>query len=179
VAREQGEPKTIRVGDEVGAACEGRTYTLTAIDAAGQSVTFRVNTKDPSPGGCPICLSGDTLIDTPAGPVNVKDLRIGLQVWALKGSLRVEAPVEKVSRTPSPHHVVVHLVLDDGRPLDASPGHPLTDGRLIGGLQPGDAVDGSRVASADLVPYGQPFTYDVKAGDGYWANGIPVASTLV
>lgn len=179
VAREQGEPKTIHIGDEVGAACEGMTHVLTAIDAAGQAVTFQEKHYDTSPGGCPICLSGDTSIDTPAGPVNVKDLRIGMQVWSLKAGERVAAPVEKVSRTPSPHHFVVHLVLEDGRALDASPGHPLTDGRLLGALAVGDVVDGSTVHSAELVPYDQPFTYDILVGEGYWANGILVGSTLV
>ena len=176
VARDEGEPRTLRVGDTVGAACEGRTYTLAAIDAAGASATFTVNVSEPS--YCPICLSGDTRIDTPSGPVNVKDIRVGMEVWGLVEGERAAVPVREVGRAASPQHQVVRLALEDGRGLEASPGHPLTDGRLVGGLRPGDAVDGSRVAAADLVPYGQPFTYDLLAGDGYWANGILVGSTL-
>ena len=32
---------------------------------------------------CPICLSGDTWIDTPAGPVRVKEMQAGTLVWTL------------------------------------------------------------------------------------------------
>jgi hypothetical protein len=176
VAQGEGEPKTLRVGETVGAACEGRTYTLAAIDAAGASATFTQNTLEPS--YCPICLSGDTLIDTPSGPVNVKEVRVGMEVWGLKDGQREAVPVLKVGQAPSPQHQVVRLALEDGRQVEASPGHPLTDGRAVGDLRPGDEVDGSPVVSARLVAYGQPFTYDILAGEGYWANGILLASTL-
>lgn len=178
VATSGGSPRTLRVGDEVGAACEGKTWVLAAIDATRQSVTFNERVHAESPGGCPICLSGDTMIDTPAGPVNVKDVRIGTVVWSLKDGERVAAPVEKVSRTPLPSHMVVELVLEDGRSLSASPGHPLADGRLIGSLVAGDLVDGVRVYSTKLVKYEQPYTYDILVGEGYWANGVPLGSTL-
>lgn len=178
VATSGGSPRTLRVGDEVGAACEGKTWVLSSIDAAGQSVTFTERLHGESPGGCPICLSGDTMIDTPAGPMNVKDVRIGTVVWSLKDGERVAAPVEKVSRTPSPAHAVVELVLEDGRTLSVSPGHPLADGRPVGSLVAGDPVDGVRVLSTKLVKYEQPYTYDILVSDGYWANGIPMASTL-
>ena len=127
-------------------------------------------------------LSG-TRIEAPAGAVLVQDLRVGMLVWTLdKTGVRVAQPVLQVSRTMVPsNHQVVHLVLDDGRQLWVSPGHPTSDGRRVGQLQAGDALDGARLLSADLVPYAAPATYDLlPAGDTgfYWANGILIASTL-
>jgi len=78
-------------------------------------------------------------------------------------------------------HVMVHLILKDGRELYASPGHPTTDGRTLGQLKVGDSLDGSVVMVAQLVPYNQSYTYDLlPAGDTgfYWADGILIASTL-
>jgi hypothetical protein len=72
-------------------------------------------------------------------------------------------------------------VLTDGRELFASPGHPLADGRPIGSITAGDAVDGAVVMSADRVPYGSGTTFDLLPSGPtgrYWAEGIPLASTL-
>jgi hypothetical protein len=132
---------------------------------------------------CPICLAGDTRIDTPAGPVPVKDIREGMIVWSLDGhGNRIGVPVLVASKTPvPPSHHLVHLRLSDGRELSASPGHPLADGRLVGTLSPGDVVDGARVTVVDTIPITGEYTYDIlPAGvtGGYWANGIPLESTL-
>jgi hypothetical protein len=107
----------------------------------------------------------------------------GAMVWTLDESgARIAEPVELASSTPVPAgHLMVHLVLADGRELLASPGHRLADGRQLGTLLPGDAVDGSRVARWELVPYGGARTYDLlPAGPTgvYWAGGILLASTL-
>ena len=60
--------------------------------------------------------------------------------------------------------------------LQASPGHPLADGRLLGTIVAGDSVDGATVTSATLEPYDGGFTYDLLP-DGptgvYLADGIP------
>ena len=51
----------------------------------------------------------------------------------------------------------------------------------MGALAPGDAYDGSTVAAAALVPYGDTATYDLlPAGPTgeYWADGILLGSTL-
>jgi hypothetical protein len=131
---------------------------------------------------CPICLAGETLIDTPAGPAPVREIRAGILVWSAdrEGS-RIAVPVLRVGKTQvPPDHRIVHLHLSDGRELSASPGHPAMDGRLLGTLSVGDMLDGAAVTGADLVPAGE-FTYDIlPAGDtgGYWANGIPLKSTL-
>jgi hypothetical protein len=133
---------------------------------------------------CPICLAGETRIDTPAGPVPVKEIRRGMLVWTPgPGGTREAVPVLHAEKTRVPSgHRVVHVRLSDGRELDASPGHPLADGRLLGTLSVGDIVDGARVTGTDLVPVTGGFTYDIlPAGDtgGYWANGIPLESTLL
>jgi hypothetical protein len=76
---------------------------------------------------------------------------------------------------------MVHLVLEDGRELLASPGHPMSDGRLLGTISTGDFVNGTLVVNAERVPYEEDYTYDILPSGGtgtYWANGIMVGSTL-
>jgi hypothetical protein len=133
---------------------------------------------------CPICLARGTPIDTPAGPVAVERLRLGDPIWTLTtDGRRVAGSVSALGSTAAPaDHVVVRLVLEDGRAVTASPGHPLADGRLIGDLRPGDAVDGSRVATAIRQPYASQDTFDlVSSGEtgAYLAGGIALGSTLV
>ncbi|MBI2053568.1 MAG: Hint domain-containing protein [Candidatus Sungbacteria bacterium] len=132
---------------------------------------------------CPICLAEDTLIATPSGEVAVQNIGEGMTVWTADASgARVAAKILEVSRTPVPStHRVVHLVLEDGRALFVSPGHPTADSRTMGDLKSGDTIDGSRVVATELVPYSKGFTYDLlpKGDTGfYWADGILIGSTL-
>lgn len=135
------------------------------------------------PRMCPICLASSTMIATPKGNVNVKDIQAGMMVWTIKrdGS-KVAMPVSNTSKTTVPSsHRIVHLKLKDGREAWISPGHPTMDGRLIGTLKKGDRYDGSSVLLAELVPYRDLATYDLlPAGEtgAYWADGILVGSTL-
>jgi hypothetical protein len=145
------------------------------ISVASQEEVFGVS--------CPICLARGTLIDTPTGPRPVDELAVGDLVWTVDAlGERVASTVERVGSVPVPStHKLVHLVLGDGRTLDVSPGHPLTDGRHAGELAAGAELDGSVVISAELVPYVGGRTYDVlPAGQTgfYWANGVLLASTL-
>ena len=132
---------------------------------------------------CPICLAASTVIDTPSGPVRVTNARVGMIVWtqAADGS-RVAAPVLEVGSMEAPAgHMVVRLVLADGRELLVSPGHQTADGRALGSLKVGDALDGSTVTRWELVPYAGGRTYDILpagATGHYWANGILLSSTL-
>jgi hypothetical protein len=132
---------------------------------------------------CPVCLSGETLIDTPSGPVPVKDIREGMLIWTVGRDGAMEpAAVLRAEKTRVPDgHRLVRLQLSDGRDLLASPGHPLLDGRALGALGVGDVVDGVAVTGVTTVASSGGFTYDILpagATGGYWANGIPLKSTL-
>lgn len=74
-----------------------------------------------------------------------------------------------------------HLLLEDGRELAVSPGHPIGAGRQAGQMKVGELLGGSLVASVELAAYNGKATYDLlPAGETgyYWANGILLASTL-
>lgn len=151
------------------------------IDAGG--VIEVAQQSDVGPLICPICLARGALIDTPSGPTPVEGLRPGMVVWTVdEHGVRVAGTVQRWGSTPvGSSHRVVHLVLDDGREMRASPGHPLADGRRLGDLAPGDIVDGARVVAAELVVYDGGATFDLLPSGPtgiYFANGIPLASTL-
>ena len=150
------------------------------IDGAGR---ITVQQKTPTFATCPICLAAHTRIETPSGSLFVEDVRPGDVVWTLSASgQRVAVPVVQVRRVPvSAGHVLVHVVLADGRELWASPGHPTADGRVLADLRAGDLLDGARVVSVDRVAYNGGATYDIlPAGftGTYWADGILMGSTL-
>jgi hypothetical protein len=153
------------------------------IDRTGRITLVRDDTSAfPPPGGCPICLASNVRIATPGGEVPVTAVRPGLLVWTLDASGRRAAePVLRAGHVPAPPgHRVVSLRLADGRTVDASPGHPTADGRHVGDLLAGDEMDGSRVVSAELVPYAGD-TWDLlPAGPtgAYWADGVLLGSTL-
>jgi hypothetical protein len=161
-------------------ANDGRRTTGT-IDAQGT-----ITIEQQAPAGeppCPICLARGTRIATPNGDVAVEDVRVGLRVWSFDvAGRRVVASVIRTGRTPVPDsHEVVRLVLDDGRVLRASPGHPLPDGRPLESIRARDIVDAAIVTSATLEPYDGGFTHDLLTDSptgGYIADDIPLRSTL-
>lgn len=178
ILTERGYPITLRIGEVVSNGC---TVTLTLIRIEGDIATFVKKTDFNRP--CPICLAKNTLIDTPAGVVAVQDLHKGVEVWTMNRSgARVSARISETTRTLVPStHQVVHLVLDDGRELFVSPGHPTGDGRTIGNLSLGDSLDGALVVITERVSYQNSYTYDIlPSGETglYWANSILVGSTL-
>ena len=124
-----GTPRTIRIGDDIGYACEGVSEKLTGINFSGQTITFNKVVGQPPLGGCPICLAGNSLIDTPSGLIPVKDLRVGMPVWTTdKAGQRVSGVITKTSKVPvPPTHQMVHLVLNNSKELFVSPGHPTID----------------------------------------------------
>jgi hypothetical protein len=170
-------------------------YTLTAQTDEGYQaqatfgvVAYRVTHLDlllerfylPIQGG--ICLASTDSIATPSGPIPVAELRVGTMVWTLHAAgQRVAAPVLEVNHRPTPigFHVL-RLTLADGRVVEASAGHPTVGGRPVGELGAGDSIDGSRLINIESIPYVGD-TWDLlPAGPTgtYWANGIPLGSTL-
>jgi hypothetical protein len=163
------------------AKTEGEGLLVTgAIDGSG-SIT--VLERQPGIATCPICLAEHTRVDTTEGAIAVEDLRVGDAIWSADASgARVPATIIKISRVVVPaSHSMVHVVLDDGRGLWASPGHPTADGRAVGELNIGDLLDGGRIIRLERMAYYGDATYDVlPSGDTgwYWANGILMGSTL-
>ncbi len=174
--------RTITVGDDIGISCEGVSIILESINFSSQIAVFQ-RTLTSSGRSCPICLSGDTIINTLNGPLNVKNVTVGTPVWTVdRFGRKTTGTVLEVRKSPVPSiHEVVHIVLQDGRQLYASPAHPTADGRTFGELRQGDILDNSVLTVVELVPYGQAYTYDLlPSGDTgfYWANNILVGSTL-
>ncbi len=161
-------------------ASEGRR-TAGRIDAGGS-----IDVEQQAPAGepiCPICLARGTRIATPDGEVPIEAIRAGMRVWSIGLDGRpFIATVILTGRTPVPAtHVVIRLVLDDGRVVRASPGHPLADGRPLAAIGVGDRLDGATVVSATPEAYDGGLTFDLLP-DGptgvYLADGIPLGSTL-
>jgi hypothetical protein len=156
----------------------GDLLTNGSIDKSG---SIKVDSQTPSMFACPICLSADTLIETPNGRIPVVQIKVGTVVWTVDAhGRRVARAVLKVRSMAGGPGFLVRLQLADGRELWVSPRHPLADGRLVGDLVVGDFVDGSRVMSSELQP-SEASTYDLLPSGPtgfYWANGILIGSTL-
>ena len=178
VATDQGHPVTLRVGEVVSNGC---TVQLTLLRIEGATAVFEKKVDFNRP--CPICLAKDTLIDTPSGKVAVQNLQKGDAVWTVNSEgERVAGVVLEAAKTSVPAtHQMVHVVLQDGRELFVSPGHPTADGRTVGELTVGDVLDGHKVTNVTLILYGEDYTYDMLPSGPtgfYWANGILLGSTL-
>jgi len=153
------------------------TRTGGTIDSTGK-ITIDQQAASGEPN-CPICLARGTLIDTPAGAIPVEQLRLGDPVWTLDAAgTRIAGVVIALGSTVAPaDHTVIQLTLADGRSVTASPGHPLADGRTLGSLSIGDMVDGSPVASLQMLPYSGGVTFDLVASGPtgvYLPSGIPL-----
>jgi hypothetical protein len=118
--------------------------------------TKRPRTPEPPPTIDPnqVCLPPGTMIDTPTGPVAVEQLRIGDPVWSsTRTGSRMPATILEISHVSVPAgHILVHVILDDGRELWASPGHPTADGRMFADITAGDLLDGALVRMMERVP---------------------------
>ena len=175
--------KSMRIGDRISVNC-AENAVLSKITE--EETTFLIYRENPL--GCvqigprPICLSENTLIDTPEGSVNIKEMKVGMPVYTSdENGNKVVATVLKTGKAMANNHKVIHLVLRDGRELYASPGHPLING-VLADLKEGNYYDGSVVVSADLINYEYEFTYDIlPSGETgiYYANGVPLRSTFV
>jgi hypothetical protein len=177
------DPQTEPYAFEVAARRpEGEFRFTGTIDAHGRIL---IQTTTPVPGSlmCPICLSAQTLIDTPLGAIRVDALRPGMPIWTLdQTGQRIAALIQTTQQAPiKQQHRFIRLVLADGRAVEASPTHPLSDGRLFAALQVGDTVDHSRIVDIETRLVDQGATYDLlpEGGTGlYWANGVLLKSTI-
>lgn len=175
--KEQAYHFTLRIAESA-----ERGFFIEGVIAPGAAIT--VTKKELTILQCPICLAASTLIDTPAGAIPVQDLRKGMSIWTVdrSGMRRVGVILETASR-PMPANVsLVHLVLDDGRDLLVSAGHPTFRGQPIGVLAVGKLLDGAHIVRADPMPYTAGVTFDLlSSGErgAYWANGVLLGSTLL
>ena len=165
---------------QTGAEGQQGSVVTGTIDGSG---SVEVQKQEPAIPTCPICLAKGTLIDTPRGPIPVENLRLGDSVWTMNGAgERVAATILRTSRVPVPAtHQVVHVTLSDRRELWASPGHPTTDGKMLGDLAVNDRLDGALVINVERLHYAGTATYDLLPSGNtgfYWANGILIGSTL-
>ena len=160
-----------------------RTATATASGSVDSGGNVTVASTQPGRPNCPICLPATALIDAPAGPVRVTDLRLGDVIWTARpdGS-RLGAIVLAVGSVPFPlGHDAIQVELSDGRSVTASAGHPTADGRTLGSLRAGDQLDGATIVAALTVHLTDGATYDLLPSGPtgrYWADGVLLGSTL-
>jgi len=178
VAREEGFPITLKVGEK---ASNGCTVEVTLLKINDNTATFLKKEYHDRP--CPICLSEDTVIDTPNGQVNIKELHEGMDVFTQDSSgNKYVGTILKTGKTQvSPDHKMIHIVLNDNRELYGSPKHPTTDGKILEELSIGDILDGAKIKILEVVPYDGKYTFDILPSGStgnYWANGILIKSTL-
>jgi hypothetical protein len=155
--------------------------TVTGVIAVDGSI--QETGRQARPGGCPICLEAGTRIATPGGDVPVALLQPGDDVWTADvDGRRIPAVVERVISRPTPGpHLMLQLVLSDGRELVAAGAHPGVTGTYLRELQPGQPYDDATVVAASWVTSTAPATFDILPGGPtgtYWANDILIGSTL-
>jgi hypothetical protein len=179
-----GDFTIMHVGDILNPTCDGSApLVITAINYPN-SITVSIGKSMGRPyGGCPICLSANSVIKTPNGDINVRDIKDGMTIWSTNSNgTIIESKVIKINNVfVGETHKVIDLQLADGRELFVSPNHPTYDGRIIADLKVGERYDGSTVKSIELVQYKYQFTYDILPDShtgNYFANGILVGSTL-
>ncbi len=183
------DPETLWIAVEIGA---GRDWIRAPLDDLERRATPWPAVLDDLP---PVnsedyedrdrrtkCLPPGTIIETPAGPVAVSDLRPGDPVWSADGQgRRIEAAVLRTGRSIAPAgHRMVTLRLVDGRTLTGSPNHPLGDGREFGTLVAGARLASTGVAEVRWTNYTGETCDILPTGPTgcYWINGLLIGSTL-
>ena len=128
------------------------------------------------------CLPPTARIATPSGDIAIDQLRAGDEIWTRDAhGRRVATRIELAgSIAITGEHHVARLVLADGRTLTVSPEHPALDG-VVQDLRVGATYDGSAIVELDLLRYTGARTHDLLPAGAtgiYWADGIPLRSTL-
>lgn len=166
-----------------GARYELDPLTGNIVRIAEPGILGRIRGRAPVRTPTPPCLPPNTKIATPSGPRIIKNIRKNDIVWTMdaKGEKRKTHVKEVVKRKVSENHKILWLVLDDGRQLHSSPGHPDATGRDLATLKKGDCLDNSQIINIKSFAYDNAFTYDILpegTTGAYWANGILIGSTL-
>lgn len=185
------EHKKLTRGIEMTASGDIYNFVLRIEEGQGERIEGTITTsgkitvtkREKSFNTYPICLAQGTLIAVPGGQVPVEKIKTGMFVWSVDSfGHRVAARVEKTVVTPvPPSFQVVRVILNDGRTVTASPGHPTADGRGLGNYAAGDIMDGATVVSVERVNYNGGATYDISPSGStglYWANDVLLMSTL-
>jgi hypothetical protein len=162
---------------------EGGIYLASGVITDGGSIAVSEDRPGLPRPPCPICLSAGTRIATPAGPVRVSELRRGdwISTRGTDGSRQAAVVLKTARRTFTHSFHLVRLVLEDGRRLTVSARHPTPEGRPVGGLTPGNWLDGSRIKALTAVFEPPGATYDLLPSGStgtYWAEGVLLGSTL-
>jgi hypothetical protein len=127
------------------------------------------------------CAAPWTPIETPEGPRAIATLHVGDLVFSVDHGEVIAVPIARTGHRAVVRHAVVRLVLESGDVIEMSGGHPTADGRTFAMLGPGDSLGRARVASVEMVPYDEPFTYDIlPASDSgtYFVSGAWIGSTM-
>jgi hypothetical protein len=128
-----------------------------------------------------LCAHPETPIATPDGERPIASLQVGDIVLSVDHGQVRPVPILRVNRSPAVNHHVVSAILENGRVLHISEGHPTADGRLFRDLAPGDRLGDVPVLSVQSIPYDADATYDIlPASDtgAYFAAGALIGSTL-
>jgi hypothetical protein len=122
------------------------------------------------------CLPEGSLIDTPAGPVNIEDLRTGDTVIGFAGEpVRISQIHQYQEEPATSRYLTVHFA--NGSAVSASPRHRI-DGIRAADLKAGDRC-GSQTVSRVEELRGVSRSFDLLTGDaGYQIAGIPVNSMI-
>lgn len=162
-----------------GAEADAEQLTGTITDRG----SIKIERTERADTACPICLAAKTLIDTPDGPLAVRDLRIGMPIWTTDRTGRqIRGRILRVVRREQEAPILlVRITLDDGRSVTASAAHPSADGRPLGSFARGEFLDGSVIVSIAVVAPGARATFDLLPSGPtgtYRAAGVLLGSTI-
>jgi hypothetical protein len=127
------------------------------------------------------CTSPDTLIATPDGNREIRDLRVGDLVYSVhEQSIRL-VPIKRINRVPAVNHHVLRVEFESGARFEMSALHPTADGKPLSALGVGDELMGQRILRITRIPYQHSHTYDILPDSDtgtYFADGVLMGSTL-
>lgn len=155
----------------LGQAGQGRFATrVFNAQAFSQATPFMQTGSRGLIGG--ICLHPETPIDTPKGPIEIRDLRPGDEAFSegSEGNRVAVTVTQVIARRVLPSHKMLEYTFEDGFQFLVSPRHPMPDGRPIAATYP-----------EPLVSTTTRYTYDILVGSAsgvYFVHGLALGSTL-